>query len=258
MKNDIVVANAAFNAAVDDETISVESASIITVNENVLAGMNGLGVDDIEVSEVVLVTVVIDDSASIDFRNLRDAFIEGQNELVNALADSKEADNIMFAQAQMNTGVMHSYVPVKDAIMLERANFAPDHGTPLYDSYVDGLAANIAYAQMLKETGTPVKNIFIIITDGEDTTSRSKSEKQCYTLTRDLLASEQFVIGFIGAGNDTNFREVAKNMGIPDGSILEVDATASAIRGAFKFASKSAIKVSTDLIDPNAQNGFFN
>lgn len=251
MKKDIVVAGQAFDSAVEDAVITVESASIIDVNDNVLAGMNGMDIDDIEVSEVTLVTVLVNDSSSIEYGGLTDAFIEGQNELIDALANSKASDSIMFAQGQFNYGVLHSYVPIEDAERLNSSNFRPSGMTPLYNHYIEALGANIAYAQMLKENGTPVKNIFIVITDGADVNS-SKRDIDCNTLTKDLLMSEQFVIGFIGAGNEADFRQVAKDMGIPDKSILEVDASSKAIRDAFNLASKSAIKASQGIIDPNA------
>ena len=88
MKKDIVVAGQAFDSAVEDAVITVESASIIDVNDNVLAGMNGMDIDDIEVSEGTLVTVLVNDSSSIEYGGLTDAFIEGQNELIDALANS--------------------------------------------------------------------------------------------------------------------------------------------------------------------------
>ncbi|MCP4502820.1 MAG: hypothetical protein GY822_23010 [Deltaproteobacteria bacterium] len=74
----------------------------------------------------------------------------------------------------------------------------------------------------------------------------------------DLLASEQFVLAFVGVGNDGNFKKVARDMGVPKDCILvEKDATAAGMRKVFQMVSQSAIRVSQGAIAPGAHAGFF-
>jgi uncharacterized protein YegL len=99
--------------------------------------------------------------------------------------------------------------------------------------------------------------VVVVITDGEDVGSQRTSQ-DCARLSRDLLASEQFVLAFVGVGKDVDFHAVARSMGVPDGCVLvQRDATASSLRKAFALVSQSAIRASQGKIQPGPAAGFF-
>ena len=87
---------------------------------------------------------------------------------------------------------------------------------------------------------------------------QKRTAGNCARLSRDLLASEQFVLAFVGVGKDVDLHAVAKTMGVPDGCVLvQRDATASSLRKAFQLVSQSAIRASQGRIQPGAAAGFF-
>jgi hypothetical protein len=152
---------------------------------------------------------------------------------------------------------VHSYVAIADATRLDSANYAAVGATHLYDTWCDALAANIAYAQRLRDGGTPCRSIVVVITDGEDCGSR-RSAADCARISRDLLASEQFVLAFVGVGDDAGFRAIAKCMGIPDRSVdVQTQATPHNLRHVFHMVSQSAIRASRGLIAAGSNAGFF-
>jgi hypothetical protein len=156
-----------------------------------------------------------------------------------------------------NLDVLHSYLPVSDAVRLDARNYRANGSTRLHDTWCDALAANVAYAQRLRDGGTPCRSVVVVITDGEDVGSQ-RSAGDCARLSRDLLASEQFVLAFVGVGKEVNFAAVAKSMGVPDGCVLvQKDATATSLRRAFQLVSQSAIRASQGRIAPGAAAGFF-
>jgi hypothetical protein len=250
-----------FQTAEGAGVLSAASASLLTghLGAVVVAGAAGVAAEDIRASDVTLVTVLIDMSSSISQRGLTQAVREGQNMLLGAFADSREADAILVALWTFNDDqkVVHGYVPVKDATRLDGKSYRPGGSTVLYDAWCDALAANVAYAEQLKSSGTPVKSVIVVITDGEDTGS-TRRPPDCARLSRDLLASEQFILAFVGVGSEVDFRKVAQSMGVPDGSIaVQEDATPSALRQAFQMVSRSAIRASQGLIRPGAGQSFF-
>lgn len=251
--------NSLFSSAVDDGVLSSQSASLLSghLGSVVIAGAAGQDLEDIQASDVTLVTLLVDASSSIASSRLEGAVRAGQGAMLDALSASREADGILLAQWCFNHDrrVLHSYVPLADAARLDKRNYKGSGATSLYDTWCEALAANVAYAQQLRDGGTPCRSAVVVITDGEDCGS-SRSASDCAQLSRDLLASEQFVLGFVGVGQEVNFRRVARDMGVPDAGIAVASAaTPKALRDVFQMVSRSAIRVSQRRVQPGG--GFF-
>lgn len=248
-------------AATTRGVLSPGSSSLLTGNLGalVLAGAAGKDLEDLTAADVTLVTVLIDASSSIADRGLEKAVREGQNALLDAFAGAKERDAVLLACWTFSgtMDVLHSYVPVEDATRLDAKNYRACGSTALYDTWCNALAANVAYAQRLRDGGTPTRSVVVVVTDGEDVGS-NRTAADCARLSRDLLASELFTLALVGVGTDVNFEHVAKAMGIPPGCILwEKDATPSGLRRAFQLVSRSAVRASQGRIQPGAAAGFF-
>jgi len=250
-----------FAAAQEDGTLGAASQQILLENltPTVIAGANGKAAEEVDATNITLVTAVIDDSGSIKYSGLEDAVRQGQNEMLQAMAKSKQQDSVLIAQWKlgMNSELVHSYVPLSEAVAFDQHNYDPSSGTALYDVWMDALASNVAYAQTLAQTGAQVTSIALVITDGRDEHSTRYLSRDCRKLAEDLLMSETFHLAFIGVGEKRKFNTVAEEMGFPKQSILVADATASEIRRAINLASQSIIRASQGLIQPGNQFGFF-
>lgn len=250
-----------FSSATTQGVISPQTSTLITGNlgNMVLTGAAGKDLEDITASDVTLVTVLIDSSSSIADRGLAKGVREGQNALLDAFSGAKERDAVLLACWTFSDkmDVVHSYLPVSDATRLDTNNYQPCGSTALYDTWCSALGANVAYAQRLRDGGTPTRSVVVVVTDGEDVGSK-RSAADCARISRDLLASELFTLALVGVGSEVNFEHVAKSMGIPPGCILwERDATASGLRRAFQMVSRSAIRASQGKIQPGVAAGFF-
>jgi uncharacterized protein YegL len=260
MKNDQEDVRALLASASAQGTLGAGASQLLSgdLGAVVIAGAAGMATEDIATSDVTLVTVLIDASSSIASRGLEQAVRDGQSLLVDAFAASKEKDAILMALWTFNgeLTVHHAYVPVDDGVRLDGHNYAGLGGTRLYDTWIDALTANVAYAQRLRDSGTPCKSIVVVLTDGEDCGSR-RSARDCAKLSRDLLATEQFTLAFVGVGNDVDFHGVAKQMGVPDANVaVQRDATPSSLRQLFRMVSQSAIRASRAKVAPGGV-GFF-
>jgi len=248
-------------SAAQTGTISPATQQLLTGNLGavVIAGAAGKDAEDIVASDVTLVTLLVDASSSIHDRGLEDAVREGQNLLVEALSDTREKEAILMALWTFNdeVRVVHSYVGLDDVTRLDHQSYRALGCTRLYDTWCDALVANVAYAQLLRNSGTPCKSVVVIITDGEDVGSQRRAA-DCARISRDLLASEQFTLAFVGVGTAVDFNQVAREMGIPDGSVaVQAQATPSAIRKVFRMVSQSAIRASQGRVVPGPNAGFF-
>ncbi len=253
--------NNLFAGAVGSGVISAATSSLLTGNlgQLVVAGAAGKDAEDITATDVTLITILLDKSSSIGFAKLSRAVRDGYNQLVDAFSGSKESDSILMALWTFNDAlkVIHSYVPVADAAKLDGRSYRPAGMTSLYDAWFDACAANVAYAQQLRDGGTPCRSLVVVITDGGDTSSR-RAAADCAKISRDLLASEQFVLAFVGVGDDVDFKGVARSMGVPAGcTLVQTTATASALRKVFEMVSQSAIRMSQQKVQPGPNAGFF-
>lgn len=260
-KNQDLGLGALFAGAVADGVLSPETKSALTgdLGQVVIAGAAGTQLEQITATDVTLVTLLIDASSSIAGRGLEAAVRAGQNELLSAFAGSKEKDAILVALWTFDGAakVQHAYLPVDDAVRLDAQTYRAGGTTALYDTWCDALLANVAYAQRLRDGGTPCRSVVVVITDGEDVGSR-RSVADCARLSRDLLASEQFILAFVGVGSDVDFHAVARAMGVPDGCVsVQANATPSTLRRVFQMVSQSAIRASQARVQPGAAAGFF-
>jgi hypothetical protein len=241
--------------------LTQNASSLITGNLGalVLAGAAGKALEDITASDVTLITVLIDASSSIQDRGLAQAVRDGQNALIDAFSGAKERDSMLLACWTFagSMDVLHSYVPTDEATRLDGKNYRPSGSTRLYDTWCDALAANVAYAQRLRDGGTPARSVVVVVTDGEDVGS-TRNAGHCAQLSKDLLASELFTLAFVGVGTDVDFENVAKAMGVPPGCVMvQKDATPSGLRRTFQLVSRSAIRASQGRVQPGVAAGFF-
>jgi hypothetical protein len=257
-KNDVsqLVAGAVLSGV-----LSPQSASLVTghLGSIVVAGAAGKALEDLTATDVTLVTVLIDMSSSIEDRGLTDAVRAGQHSLVDAFAGAKERDAVLLSlwTFSSDADVVHSYLPVDEAVRLDSKQYRPGGSTRLYDTWCDALAANVAYAQRLRDGGTPARSVLVVVTDGEDVASK-RTAAHCARLSRDVLSSELFSLAFVGVGKDVEFRQVAESMGIPPRNVLiDTDATPASLRRCFALVSQSAVRVSQGKVAPGPAVGFF-
>jgi hypothetical protein len=223
---------------------SMQSLDVLDLGAQIQAGL-GVAVDDVASSEAVLVTMMPDDSGSIDCAGNADAVCEGHNLVLEALRASKQSGDVFVHTRYLNGHVLYPYAPLDGAVAMTRANYRADKGTPLYDQAVVLLGTVVAKSQEFAQAGVPVRTVTLLITDGGDCHSTRATASTVRQLVRDLLAQEHHVVAAMGIDDgSTDFRQVFRDMGIPDRWILTPGNTASEIRKAFQVFSQSAMAAS--------------
>ena len=223
---------------------SLNTLDLVDVGAQIQAGL-GVSIDDVTASEVVLVTMMPDDSHSIASAGNVDAVRDGHNLVLDALAGSKQSGEVLAHTRYLNGHVLFPYTALEHAQRMTAANYDPRLGTPLFDQAVVVLGTVIAKAQELQQAGIAVRTVTLIITDGGDYGSQRCRAADVAALVHDMLGQENHVVAAMGISDGTtDFRAVFRAMGIPDRWILTPGNSSSEIRRAFAVFSQSAVRAS--------------
>lgn len=229
----------------DDANLSARSLAtldVVDVGAQIQAGL-GVTIDDVAASEVVLLSMMPDDSASIASAGNEPAVRDGHNFVVEALAKSKQSGEVLAHTRYLNGHVLFPYTALQHAIQMTPANYQAVHGTPLYDQTVVLLGTVIAKAQELAQAGIAVRTVTLIITDGGDYGSTRCRPSDVAAIVADMLAQENHIVAAMGIDDgSTDFKKVFKSMGIPDRWVLTPGNSAPEIRRAFQVFSQSAVR----------------
>lgn len=238
-----------FKTAQQEGTLSPAAAKTLALVDVGAQIQNALGIPalDVQASEVVLVTMMIDDSGSIRFASNSQIVRDGHNMVVEALTKAKQSGDVLIHTRYLNSFILYPYCLIKDAVIMDTHNYDPDGGTPLYDQTVVLLGTVKAKTQEFADNGVPVRTVSLIITDGHDEHSRKiLSPAQVAPLVKDMLMAESHIIAAMGIddGGRTNFRQIFQEMGIEDKWILTPQNSQKEIRAAFSLFSSSAVRAS--------------
>jgi hypothetical protein len=243
--------NSLFQSAHDEGLLSnasMQALNVVDIGAQIQAGL-GIDVDDVMASEVVLVTIMPDDSGSIAYNGNTQAVCDGHNAVLDALMASKQKDNILIHNRYLNGFLLYPYCPLPHAVRMDDRNYNPDKGTPLYDQTVAILGTVLAKSQEFADNGVPVRSVTLIISDGADLHSVRARANTVEALVKDMLMTENHIIAAMGIDDgSTDFRQVFREMGIRDRWILTPGNQESEIRKAFQVFSQSAIQASQGAI----------
>ena len=237
-----------FNGEDAAAEISADALKALSLNPDIGAQIQaGLGIapDDVPSSQAVLLSIMPDDSSSIESAGNVDLVIEGHNLVLESLAAARSKDAILVHTRYLNGLVLFPYRLLDNALKMDRSNYAALHATPLYDQMAVLLGTVLAKSRELEASGIPVRTVTLIITDGDDTSSTHQTPKSVKAIVDQMTAEERHIVAALGIDDGrTNYRKVFGSMGIKDQWILTAKNTDREIRKAFQLFSQSAIAVS--------------
>lgn len=225
---------------------SVQVLNIPDLGVQIQAGL-GISVDDVSSSEVLLVTLLVDDSPSIRFAGNEQIIRDGVNLVIDALGKSKQNDSILMSIRSLNNTLLVPYMPIDQVNRLDTSNYQANAsgGTPLYDQTVVTCGQVIAKRQEFLDAGVVCRAVTVDATDGADIGSVHSDASDVKKIITDMKLTEAHIV--IGMGIDdrhTDFRQVFTEMGIDPKWILTPGNSESEIRKAFAVVSQSAVRAS--------------
>lgn len=174
------------------------------------------------------ISFILDKSSSM--QSVKEATISGFNEYVATLQQDKEVE-YTFDLTFFDTVVTKAAVnkPLNSLEPLTATSYNPNGNTALYDGVCETLLAREG-----KEGG---KWIVVIMTDGEENSSRKYSKEQFKDYVKLLQATGVVTFVFMGANQDAWL--TAKQFGFHQGNTVNYMSTEAGVRGMFAANAKA-------------------
>lgn len=165
---------------------------------------------------VTYVCFILDESGSMLKRLAQ--VLSGFREYLETL--KAEAGHIHFGLTMFNTTcrVAHAGVPVAQVESLTGATYRPNGNTALYDAIAEAVEAQDA---LLATAPEPWRVLAVVMTDGEENSSRRHTKTQIAALIQEKEATGRWSFSYLGA--DQGAWAEAAAMGIPAGSTSTYD-----------------------------------
>lgn len=252
MSQSIDLAGLLGDTGLDPAAASAMQLTGDTLGPAIMAGLGDVDIDDITTAEVLLVTLLLDDSGSIRMvSGNTEAVREGHNGMLDALGAAKQSASVLISCRYLNgnnpatnQGVLYPYRALEDAERLTASNYNPQGGTPLYSQAAITLTGVAAKMAEFEQGGVAARAVTVIVTDGGDNSGPNVPTTLTDMVTG-LLRSEQHIIAGMGIDDKyTDFRQIFGDMGIAGEWILTPGNTPSEIRRAFAVVSQSAVRAS--------------
>jgi len=178
-----------------------------------------------------IINFVLDESGSME--GIRDSVISGFNEYVNGLKKQKTKSYLTLTKFDSNgIRIPYSMVDVKEVRKLTKKGYQPNAMTPLYDAVVETVE------KMAKKVKSNQKAIVVIMTDGEENSSRKHDERCLRSLIEKLQKKDNWTFVYMGANQDS--WGVASNLGFHRGNVMDWEATRGGTKQVFASTMRSA------------------
>lgn len=163
----------------------------------------------------ILINFVLDKSGSMDV--IRAATISGFNEFKNGQA--REAGTALMTLTLFDTAfrTVVTAAPIGDVLDLTPATYAPDGMTALYDAVAHTMKLTDDYVA----AHHPDQVLFVIMTDGEENSSREFTRDKVFALIEEKQANAGYDFVYLGANQDSY--AAGRSIGIREGRMLDYD-----------------------------------
>lgn len=166
-----------------------------------------------------LVVLVLDRTGSME--SSRDQVISGFNEYIEGLKNTEGAEFLFtlllfdkYGDEHLAIDIPYKAAPLDDVKPLTRETYVPRGLTPLYDAIGHGM-------QVVEQGSGYDKVIFVIITDGEENSSKEFSRDKIFKLIDEKKGLGNWTFAFLGADQDAYAASAA--IGISAGNTLSYD-----------------------------------
>jgi hypothetical protein len=205
------------------------------------------------VTELLQVCMLLDNTPSMEHKNNHLGVIEGHNLVVDALLQAKGVDSVETLSALINPNARYAqritgdsdlfqWVALSASPRLDKTGFIHGSGTPLYDRCLETLGSVIARTMWWEDNyGVQTRSVTLLMTDGGNNDGRANAA-DVSKVVKDMLRAEKHKIYFMGVDSiGIDFREIGREMGIPDEYIDVVERDPKTIRAKFQVFSQSAV-----------------
>lgn len=199
--------------------------------------------------ETTDIICVLDRSTSIRTSGLIEQTIEGFNSFLEEQkkAPGKAKLTLCLFDGGTSYGavggktyeIIHDRVEIKKVPELNKDTFVPRGMTAMYDAI--GATIDTVYTQLKDSKDKSDKVVFLIMTDGQENSSKEYTQKTVFDLIQKRKDDDKWVFLFIGANIDT--MQAGGGMGISAGNTMAYSNTNFGVNTAYMNMSKSVSKM---------------
>lgn len=176
---------------------------------------------------ILLVTMMPDDSYSMvepqgESGTKRDSVISGHNELLDAMATSRDRGRILWQTRYLNRTVLNPFSPLTKCTRMTIENCPSTSSTPLYEQTLVLLGTILVKTEELVELGAKVRTATLIMTDGESTeVNKVELARDVACVVQDMKQlGDHIVAGMSITSAGDKFSQPFLDMGIDPGYIF--------------------------------------
>jgi len=145
------------------------------------------------------ITVILDRTGSME--SIRDDTIGGFNTFLEQQKAEPGMATLTLVQfdTQDPYEVIHKFKPIKEVPALTREMFVPRASTPLFDALGRGINDLEACIGQLKEEDRPARVVVVIVTDGQENSSREFRKNQIEKMVKEKKEKHAWQFVFLSA-----------------------------------------------------------
>ncbi len=145
------------------------------------------------------VSIILDRSGSME--GIRSDVIGGFNALLEAQKGQEGKATLTLVQfdSQDPYEVVHHFKPIEKVPELDRATYVPRSSTPLLDALGRGINDLEKTIGGMKESDRPLQVVFVVITDGQENSSREFRVEQIVRMIKEHKTRDGWVFTFLSA-----------------------------------------------------------
>lgn len=179
--------------------------------------------------------VIIDESSSM--MNVTDKTIRGFNEFLETHQQLPGEALLTLVKFNTKYEIVHNGVNVKDITKLDNKTYSPMGMTALLDAVGRSIDEVGKRYDTMKKKDKPGKVIFLIMTDGEENSSKEYKLEQIKEKIQQRQTKNEWEFVFMGANQDA--WDAASNMGMQGAVNYTVNDTVRAFSGAAYYSMNS-------------------
>lgn len=182
------------------------------------------------------ITVILDRTGSME--SIRDDTIGGFNTFLVKQKAEPGAATLTLVQfdSQDPYEVIHRFKPIEDIPQLSRETYVPRASTPLLDALGHGINDLEKALYDIKEEDRPVKVVFVVVTDGQENSSREFRKDQIEKMIKEKTDKLDWQFIFLSA--DLAAIADAMSFGIHADKALLFGKNSKGVVGAFESLSE--------------------
>jgi hypothetical protein len=181
------------------------------------------------------ITILLDRTGSME--SIRDDTIGGFNAFLNG--QKAEPGTATLTLVQFDTQdpyeVLYKFTPIGDVPELTRETFIPRAMTPLLDALGRGIIDLEKSISQLKEKDRPSKIVFVVVTDGQENSSREFRKDRIKKMIQEKTEKNDWQFVFLSA--DLSAIDDAQSVGFQANSVLYFHKSPEGVGRAFRSCS---------------------